>query len=78
MTKRALIVVFFVLLFVLHQDFWWKNDPSLVLGVRTLLSGLDYAGFEDIGWQVVVPLPEPAVSALLALAVLARVRIRRR
>jgi hypothetical protein len=32
MSKRALIVAFFVLLFVLHQDFWWKNDASLVLG----------------------------------------------
>ena len=33
MSKRSLIVGFFVLLFVLHQDVWWKNDPTLVLGV---------------------------------------------
>jgi hypothetical protein len=32
MSKRALILTFFLLLFVLHQDFWWKNDPRLVLG----------------------------------------------
>ncbi|MEO7414653.1 MAG: hypothetical protein ABIZ81_14985 [Opitutaceae bacterium] len=32
MSKRALILAFFVLLFVLHQDFWWKNDPTLMLG----------------------------------------------
>ena len=33
MSKRTLILIFFLLLFALHQDFWWKNDPTLVLGV---------------------------------------------
>jgi hypothetical protein len=33
MSKRTLIAGLFVLLFILHQDFWWKNDPRLVLGV---------------------------------------------
>jgi len=33
MSRRALITSFFVLLAVLHQDFWWKADPRLVLGV---------------------------------------------
>jgi hypothetical protein len=33
MSKRALIVAYFVLLFVLHQDFWWKDDATLVFGV---------------------------------------------
>jgi hypothetical protein len=33
MSKRTLIIGFFVLLFVLHQDFWWKDDPTLVLGI---------------------------------------------
>lgn len=33
MSKRSLIVGFFVLLFILHQDFWWKNDPTVVLGI---------------------------------------------
>lgn len=31
--KRSLILGFFVVLFVLHQDFWWRDDPTLVLGV---------------------------------------------
>lgn len=33
MSKRALILAGFVLLFVLHQDFWWKADATLVFGV---------------------------------------------
>jgi len=33
MSKRTLILIFFLLLFALHQDFWWKDDPRLVLGV---------------------------------------------
>jgi hypothetical protein len=32
-SKRTLIVGFFLLLFILHQDFWWKDDPTLVLGI---------------------------------------------
>ena len=32
MSKRALIVSFFVVLFFLHQDYWWKDDATLVLG----------------------------------------------
>lgn len=31
--KRPLLAAGFVLLFVLHQDFWWKADPTLVLGI---------------------------------------------
>lgn len=27
------VIAFFVLLFVLHQDFWWKDDPRLIAGV---------------------------------------------
>ena len=33
MSKGTLIAGFFVLLFVLHQDFWWKDDARLVGGV---------------------------------------------
>jgi hypothetical protein len=33
MSKPKLILAFFVLLFVLHQDFWWRSDPSLVFGI---------------------------------------------
>ena len=50
MTKRTLIVTFFVLLFVLHQDFWWKDDPTLVLGFLPI--SLAY----HIGWTLLVAL----------------------
>jgi len=33
MSRRAPIISFVVLLAVFHQDFWWKADPTLVLGV---------------------------------------------
>ncbi|MDO8539731.1 MAG: hypothetical protein Q7S40_04760, partial [Opitutaceae bacterium] len=33
MRASTLILSFFVLLFVLHQDYWWRDDPRLVLGV---------------------------------------------
>ncbi len=32
MYRKTIIAVYFVLLFILHQDFWLKNDPRLVLG----------------------------------------------
>ena len=33
MSKRALLATYFVLLFALHQDFWWRADASLVFGI---------------------------------------------
>ncbi len=33
MSKGALIAAFFVVLFILHQDFWWKDDARLVAGI---------------------------------------------
>lgn len=48
MSKRALIVAFFILLFILHQDFWWKNDATLVLGVLPI--SLAY----HVGWTLLV------------------------
>lgn len=33
MPGRTLILGLFVLLFLLHQDFWWRDDPRLVLGI---------------------------------------------
>ena len=32
MSKGTLITGYFVVLFFLHQDSWWRNDPRLVLG----------------------------------------------
>jgi hypothetical protein len=53
-------------------------DPSLVLGTRALLTELDYAGLEDIGWQVVPLAPEPGDAVLLTAAGFAWVLTRRR
>lgn len=48
MSKRTLILGFFILLFVLHQDFWWRDDPRLVLGIMPV--SLAYHVF----WTVLV------------------------
>lgn len=40
-------------------------DPSTPAGIRQLPTALDYAGFEDIGWQV-TPVPVPASLWLFA------------
>lgn len=39
-------------------------DPSLLQGTRKYFTELDYAGLDDLGWQVAVP--EPGVAGLLA------------
>lgn len=52
-------------------------DPSILLGTRELLTALDWAGFEDMGWDL-APLPEPPAAALLVLAALGRTLVRRR
>jgi hypothetical protein len=40
-------------------------DPSLLQGTRKYFTELDYAGLDDLGWQVAVP--EPGVGGLLAV-----------
>lgn len=51
-------------------------DPSTPTGTRQLLTSLDYAGFEDIGWEVAaVPVPAAIwlfMSGLVGLAAFAR------
>jgi hypothetical protein len=32
-SPRTFIIAYFALLFLLHQDFWWRNDPRLVFGI---------------------------------------------
>lgn len=41
-------------------------DPNIARGTRKYFTDLDYAGLQDIGWQV-TPVPEP--QAMLATAV---------
>ncbi len=50
MSKAKLIAAFFVLLFVLHQDFWWKGDATLVFGFLPV--SLAY----HVGWTLLVAL----------------------
>ena len=50
MSKRTLIAGFLVLMFVLHQDFWLKGDPALVLGFLPI--SLAY----HVGWTLLVAL----------------------
>jgi hypothetical protein len=55
-------------------------DPTLTVGTRKFFTVLDYAGLQDIGWQLVA-IPEPATlvwaAALGAAAVLWRRRAQR-
>jgi len=48
MSPGALIAGLFGLLFVLHQDFWWRNEPALVFGILPL--SLAY----HVGWTLLV------------------------
>ncbi len=42
-------------------------DPSLAPGLRKLLSPLDWAALQDVGWQLSAAVPEPQGLALVAL-----------
>jgi hypothetical protein len=42
-------------------------DPALLQGTRTYFTNLDYAGLQDIGWNV-VNVPEASAGTLLVLA----------
>lgn len=44
-------------------------DPSLTTGTRKLLTGLDIAALDDVGWEPNV-VPEPGVGCLVALGLL--------
>lgn len=52
-------------------------DPNITVGTVKLFTDLDVAALEDIGWEI-IPVPEPGVSALIALATPLLLRRRRR
>ena len=56
-------------------------DPSLTVGTRKYFTALDYAGLQDIGWQL-APIPEASTfawaAALGAGALVLRIRRRQR
>ena len=55
MSKRALIAAYFVLLFALHQDSWWRGDATLVLGVLpvSVAYHVGWTLFVAVGWWLV-------------------------
>jgi hypothetical protein len=54
-SQRTLITAGFVLLFFLHQDFWWKDAPTLVLGILpvSLAYQVVWTLFVAGGWLLV-------------------------
>jgi hypothetical protein len=53
---RSLVWLLFVLMFLVHQDFWWWDDSSLVLGflpVGLAFHGLFSIGCSLLGWLAI-------------------------
>ncbi|MBC9866452.1 MAG: DUF3311 domain-containing protein [Opitutae bacterium] len=56
MRKKSLIIGFLILLFFLHQDFWLKDNPSLVFGFlpATLAYHMFWTVAAAFGWWCLV------------------------
>ena len=56
MSKKSLIFALLILLAILHQDFWLKNDPSLVFGFlpATLAYHMGFVIAAAIAWLLVI------------------------
>ncbi len=52
-------------------------DPTIRIGARKVFTDLDLAALQDIGWQVVGPVPVPAAVYLFASAVIGLLGLRR-
>lgn len=51
-------------------------DPNVLVGTRKLFTDLDYAGLQDVGWEV-TPVPVPPAAILLASGLIGLLRLRR-
>jgi hypothetical protein len=62
MSRQKLIVVCFVLLLFLHEDFWWKSDPRLVFGILpvSLAYHIVWTLLVAVGWFLVARFCWPA------------------
>lgn len=52
-------------------------DPTIAAGTVKLLTNLDWAGLDDIGWDIAAPVPEPS-SFLMLIAAGSLLPLRRR
>jgi type IV secretory pathway VirB6-like protein len=61
MSKKTIVFGYLVLLAILHQDFWLKNDGSLVLGFlpATLAYHMGFVVAAAIGWFFVIKFAWP-------------------
>lgn len=61
MSKKTLIFGYLVLLAILHQDSWLKNDGTLVFGFlpATLAYHMGFVCAAAIGWALVVKFAWP-------------------
>jgi len=54
--SRGVVITFMLVLFVLHQDFWFRDDATLILGILPI--GLAYhtafTVLAAIAWLVIV------------------------
>jgi hypothetical protein len=61
MSKKTLVFGYMVLLFLLHQDWWLKNDGTLVMGFlpATLAYHMGFVIAAAIGWLLVIKFAWP-------------------
>ena len=61
MSRGKLIAAGFVLLFVLHQDFWWRDDATLLFGFLpiSLAYHVGWTLLTAFGWFLVTRLAWP-------------------
>lgn len=61
MSKKALVFGYLVLLAILHQDFWLKDNASLVFGFlpATLAYHMGFVCAAGIGWYLVTKFTWP-------------------
>jgi hypothetical protein len=58
---KKLVIVYMVVLFVLHQDFWLKDNATLVFGVlpASLAYHMAFTVLAALGWFLVVKFAWP-------------------
>jgi len=61
MSKKSLVFLFLIVLLFLHQDFWLKDNPSLVFGFLpvTLAYHMVFTFVAAVGWLMVVKFAWP-------------------